>query len=83
MIVFSTFLIGCVNYSEIPSHHTLSEVVVPQCLSKLSSTKFLYLTMFILWWTWQAIRFITDIPALREMHNFYIFLLNIPDVNKQ
>ncbi|KAG1448965.1 hypothetical protein G6F46_011064 [Rhizopus delemar] len=83
MIVFSTFLIGCVNYSEIPSHHTLSEVVVPQCLSKLSSTKFLYLIMFILWWTWQAIRFITDIPALREMHNFYIFLLNIPDEDMQ
>ncbi|KAG1180137.1 hypothetical protein G6F70_006586 [Rhizopus microsporus] len=79
MIVFSTFLVGCVNYSEIPSSHSLDQVIVPQCLSKLSTTKFLYLIMFVLWWLWQAIRFVTDIPALKEMYNFYTILLNIPD----
>ncbi|KAI9279166.1 autophagy protein Apg9-domain-containing protein [Sporodiniella umbellata] len=83
MIVFSTLLIGCVNYSEIPTHHSLNEVLVPQCLSKLSTTKSFYLTMFVLWWGWQVARFVTDIPALREMHNFYIYLLNIPDEDMQ
>ena len=81
MIVFSTFLVGCVNYSEIPSSHSLDQVIVPQCLSKLSTTKFLYLIMFVLWWLWQAIRFVTDIPALKEMYNFYTILLNIPDAS--
>jgi hypothetical protein len=33
-IIFSTFLVGCVNYSEIPNHHKLSEVLEPQCISK-------------------------------------------------
>jgi hypothetical protein len=33
-IIFSTFLVSCVNYSDIPSHNKLSEVLEPQCLSK-------------------------------------------------
>ncbi|KAI7898327.1 autophagy protein Apg9-domain-containing protein [Cokeromyces recurvatus] len=83
IILFSTFLIGCINYSDITSHHTLGEVIEPQCLSKLSSTKVLFISIFIIWWIWQAIRFITDLPMLREMHNFYIHLLLIPDEDMQ
>ncbi|KAI9337664.1 autophagy protein Apg9-domain-containing protein [Pilaira anomala] len=83
IIMFSTFLIGCINYSEITSHHKLSEVVEPQCLSKLSITKVLFLCIFIAWWIWQGIRFITDIPMLKEMHNFYTHLLLIPDQDMQ
>jgi autophagy-related protein 9 len=37
--------------------------------------------IFIVWWGWQAIRFIADLPVLREMHNFYTHLLLIPDVS--
>ncbi|KAI8886343.1 APG9-domain-containing protein [Backusella circina FSU 941] len=83
MIIFSTFLVGCVNYSEITSHHKLSEVIEPQCISKLSTTKVLFLSIFITWWIWQAYRFVTDLPALREMNNFYTHLLNIPDQDMQ
>ncbi|GAN11252.1 APG9-domain-containing protein [Mucor ambiguus] len=83
IIIFSTFLIGCINYSEITSHHTLAEVVEPQCLSRLSATKFLFLSIFIIWWCWQALRFITDLPMLREMHNFYTHLLLVPDKDMQ
>ncbi|KAL7328527.1 autophagy protein atg9 [Mucor circinelloides] len=83
IIIFSTFLIGCINYSEITSHHTLAEVVEPQCLSRLSATKFLFLSIFIIWWCWQALRFITDLPMLREMHNFYTHLLLVPDQDMQ
>ncbi|KAI8974109.1 autophagy protein Apg9-domain-containing protein [Pilobolus umbonatus] len=83
IIMFSTFLIGCIRYTEIHDHKSLADVIEPQCLSKLSATKFLFLTIFVLWWIWQAIRFITDIPALREMSNFYSHLLHIPDVNMQ
>ncbi|KAI8142775.1 autophagy protein Apg9-domain-containing protein [Fennellomyces sp. T-0311] len=83
VIMFSTFLIGCVNYSEIPHHSTLSEVVVPQCISKLSGTTTLFLVIFILWWGWQALRFVLDYPALKEMHNFYHHLLEIPDEDIQ
>lgn len=34
LIFFSTFLVGCVNYSDIPTHHSLSEVLVPHCYSR-------------------------------------------------
>ncbi|KAI8048954.1 autophagy protein Apg9-domain-containing protein [Gilbertella persicaria] len=83
IIGFSTFLVGCVNYSEITSHHKLADVIEPHCLSRLSATKFLFLLIFIVWWGYQAIRFITDLPRLQEMHNFYTHLLLIPDQDMQ
>ncbi|ORZ16327.1 autophagy protein Apg9-domain-containing protein [Absidia repens] len=83
LIFYSTFLVGCVNYSEIPNRHSLSEVIIPHCYSRLSSSTFLFLTMFIIWWTWQAIRFLRDIPSLNEMYNFYHHLLEIPDKDMQ
>ncbi|KAI8342329.1 autophagy protein Apg9-domain-containing protein [Chlamydoabsidia padenii] len=83
LIFFSTFLVGCINYSDIPNHHSLSEVLVPHCYSRLSSSTFLFLTMFIIWWFWQAIRFLRDIPSLNEMYNFYHHLLEIPDKDMQ
>ncbi|KAG2212756.1 hypothetical protein INT46_010716 [Mucor plumbeus] len=83
IIIFSTFLIGCINYAEITSHHTLADVIEPQCLSRLSATKFLFLSIFTVWWCWQALRFITDLPMLREMHNFYTHLLLVPDQDMQ
>ncbi|KAI9253926.1 autophagy protein Apg9-domain-containing protein [Phascolomyces articulosus] len=83
VIGFSTFLIGCVEYSEIPNHSSLSDVLVPQCISRLSGTKTMFLVIFILWWIWQALRFILDWPALKEMHEFYYHLLEIPDEDIQ
>lgn len=34
VIFFSTFLIGCVDYSDIKHHTKLSEVVIPHCYSR-------------------------------------------------
>ncbi|KAF7729513.1 autophagy protein atg9 [Apophysomyces ossiformis] len=45
----------------------------------LSVTTTLFLTIFIAWWAWQVIRFVVDITVLRQMHDFYKYLLNIPD----
>ncbi|KAI9495771.1 APG9-domain-containing protein [Zychaea mexicana] len=83
VIGFSTFLIGCVDYSEIPHHTSLSDVLVPQCISRLSGTTTMFLVIFILWWAWQALRFVLDWPALKEMHDFYHHLLEIPDEDIQ
>ncbi|CEP18256.1 hypothetical protein [Parasitella parasitica] len=60
-----------------------SDVIEPQCLSRLSATKVLFLSIFIIWWCWQALRFVTDLPMLREMHNFYTHLLLVPDQDMQ
>ncbi|CAO3606851.1 unnamed protein product [Cunninghamella blakesleeana] len=83
VIFFSTFLIGCVDYPDIRHHTKLSEVVIPHCYSRLSSSTSLFLFIFIIWWVWEAVRFIRDIPALREMHNFYEHLLEVPDKDMQ
>ncbi|KAI9320896.1 APG9-domain-containing protein [Dichotomocladium elegans] len=79
VISFSVFLVGCVDYAEIPNHHSLAEVMIPQCVSRLSGTMQMFLVIFILWWVMQAIRFVLDWPAIKEMHNFYHYLLDIPD----
>lgn len=83
VIGFSTFLIGCVDYAEIPHHHALGEVVIPQCVSRLSGTTTMFLITFVMWWIWQAFRFIMDYPVLKDMHNFYHHLLEIPDKDIQ
>ncbi|OZJ04471.1 hypothetical protein BZG36_02682 [Bifiguratus adelaidae] len=83
VIVFSTFLFGCVHLQKIPHHPSLSDVIEPQCLSRMSGTMWLYLLAFGSWWIWQAFRFVLELPFLADMHNFYQYLLHIPDTEMQ
>jgi hypothetical protein len=48
---------------------------------RLSFGKVLFLLIFIVWWVWQALHFWWDLPALNEMHKFYVYLLQISDVS--
>lgn len=48
---------------------------------RLSGTTTMFLITFVMWWIWQAFRFIMDYPVLKDMHNFYHHLLEIPDVS--
>ncbi|KAI9023081.1 autophagy protein Apg9-domain-containing protein [Phycomyces nitens] len=83
LLSFSTFLIGCIDYRAIPNHHSLSEVVSFGGLSSLPFPITLVLTIFVIWWILQAIRFVWDISSLMEIHDFYLHLLGIPDQDMQ
>ncbi|KAE8227842.1 hypothetical protein CF326_g7247 [Tilletia indica] len=83
VICFSTFLLGCVDYSAIKHDGLLSDVIVPQCVNHLSS--FAVLLLFALGggFSWLVIRFGVGISRLVAMHGFYHHLLGIPDADVQ
>ncbi|CAD6981607.1 unnamed protein product [Tilletia controversa] len=80
---FSTFLLGCVDYSAIKHDGLLSDVIVPQCVNHFSS--FAVLLLFALGggFVWLVFRFSVGISRLVAMHGFYEHLLGIPDADVQ
>ncbi|KAF7295466.1 hypothetical protein MIND_01086400 [Mycena indigotica] len=85
VIGFSTFLLGCVDYSRI-RHETsmkLSDVVVSRCVSRFSGFTLLFFILFIAFYVWQIVAFVLSIFRLVDMYNFYTHLLKIPDEDVQ
>ncbi|KAF9931637.1 autophagy protein atg9 [Linnemannia zychae] len=83
VIGFSTYLIGCVDYSRLRHSKHLSEVIVPQCVHKLPTGTFIVLLLFATFWVGQLIRLVYDVPEMVDMRNFYTYLLLIPDEDIQ
>ncbi|EPQ57867.1 APG9-domain-containing protein [Gloeophyllum trabeum ATCC 11539] len=85
VIAFSTFLLGCVDYSRIkPEGITrLSDVVVDRCVSRFSGFTFLFFLLFSAFYCWQVVSYVMDVVRLVDMYNFYTHLLRIPDEDIQ
>ncbi|MBE7181152.1 MAG: hypothetical protein INR71_08085 [Terriglobus roseus] len=79
VVVFITFLTQCVDYAELPKRNKLSDIVVPQCTRKFGAGYNLLLWLFAVGWIYLLIQYLIDIPRLWDMHNFYHYLLGIPD----
>ncbi|KAH8099544.1 APG9-domain-containing protein [Cristinia sonorae] len=85
VIGFSTFLLGCVDYSRIrPEQATrLSEVVVPYCVSRFSGFTLLFFLLFTSFFIWQIVTYVLSVVRLMDMYRFYTYLLRIPDADIQ
>ncbi|KAF9340433.1 autophagy protein atg9 [Linnemannia elongata] len=83
VIGFATYLIGCVDYPRLRHSRHLSEVIIPQCVHKLSTGTFVVLLLFATFWIGQLTRLIYDVPEMVDMRNFYTYLLQIPDEDIQ
>ncbi|KAF8163406.1 autophagy protein Apg9-domain-containing protein [Crassisporium funariophilum] len=86
VIGFSTFLLGCIDYSSLRRHnHTqLSAVIVEHCVSsRFSGFTLLFFLLFTAFYIWQIISYAMSIRRLVDMYNFYTYLLKIPDVDIQ
>ncbi|KAJ7219579.1 putative transmembrane protein [Mycena pura] len=85
VIGFSTFLLGCVDYSRMrhESSMKLSDVVVNRCVSKFSGFTLLFFILFIAFYAWQIVAFVLSVFRLVDMYNFYTHLLKIPDADIQ
>lgn len=85
VIGFSTFLLGCVDYSKLwhGSATRLSEIVVNKCVSKFHGLALLFFILFLAFYIWQIISFVLDIHRLIDMYNFYTHLLKVPDADIQ
>lgn len=82
MVAFSTFLLGCVDYSRFQLHTTLhlSDVLVDHCVSEFTGFSFLFFLFFCAFWIWNLVTFAFGILRLLDMYRFYTYLLGIPDV---
>ncbi|KAK3842232.1 MAG: autophagy protein Apg9-domain-containing protein [Linnemannia gamsii] len=83
VIGFATYLVGCVDYPRLRHSRHLSEVIIPQCGSKLSTGTFVVLLLFATFWIGQLTRLAYDVPEMVDMRNFYTYLLQIPDEDIQ
>jgi autophagy-related protein 9 len=83
VIGFSTFLLGCVDYSRIREDEItrLSDVVVDRCVSKFSGFTLLFFLLFAAFYVWQIISFVFEVMRLVNMYKFYTYLLRIPDAD--
>lgn len=83
VIGFSTFLFGCIDYTKIQQHGQLSNIIVPQCVSRFSAFGFLAFIAFLAVYGLQITRFILGLKRLHTMHLFFTELLEIPEADIQ
>ncbi|KAG8876541.1 autophagy protein atg9 [Tulasnella sp. 331] len=85
VIAFSTFLLGCVDYSLVHQDGTgrLADLIVPRCVSRFSGFTFLFFLCFGLFYVIQVVSFVREILRLVDMYKFYTYLLDIPDPDLQ
>ncbi|KAI9657277.1 MAG: autophagy protein atg9 [Trizodia sp. TS-e1964] len=83
VVGFTTFLTMCVDYSKIRDSTKMSEILIPQCTKKMSGSANTLLWLFSLIWVIKLFQYVVDIRRLIHMHNFYLYLLEIPDSDIQ
>ncbi|KAG8929327.1 autophagy protein atg9 [Tulasnella sp. 418] len=85
VIAFSTFLLGCVDYSRVSQDGTgrLSDIVVDHCVSRFSGFTLFFFICFGIFYVFQVVEFIRGTLRLVDMYRFYTHLLGIPDADIQ
>ncbi|KAL6300502.1 APG9-domain-containing protein [Sparassis latifolia] len=85
VIGFSTFLLGCVDYSRVRHDkvNRLSEVIVDRCVSRFSGFTLIFFILFTAFFVWQTATYVLGIMRLVDMYSFYTHLLHIPDADIQ
>lgn len=79
VVGFSTFLTSCIDYRKVRSSHIMAEILIPKCTKNMSSTTNLLIWLFAFCWIGKLFQYLLDIRRLHRMHNFYRYLLDIPD----
>ncbi|OAT03668.1 autophagy protein Apg9 [Blastomyces gilchristii SLH14081] len=83
VVGFTVFLTSCIDYRRVPNSKTMTEIVVPQCVRKMSASSTLLLWLFSIFWIYQAVRYLLDLRRLYHLHDFYHYLLGISDTDIQ
>ncbi|MBW0479481.1 hypothetical protein O181_019196 [Austropuccinia psidii MF-1] len=83
VIGFSTFLIGCIDYSILKKSHHLHQVIVPKCVSRFSGFGLLFVLGFSSYYAWKVLKFGQEIARLWQMHEFFTHLLEVSEADIQ
>jgi autophagy-related protein 9 len=78
-----TFMLSCIDYSKLRGSTKFEQIRVPQCYEKLPWYWNFFIWVFVLVLVFRFVQEIQNIPRWLEMHDFYKYLLDIPDKDIQ
>lgn len=80
---FSTFLTNCINYHKVRGSKTLDDILIQKCTTKMSVSSTFLIWLFTFFWIGKVFQYLLDIRRLKNMHDFYFYLLGITDAEIQ
>ncbi|KAL4920326.1 autophagy protein Apg9-domain-containing protein [Aspergillus aurantiobrunneus] len=83
IVGFTTFLTSCIDYHRVRWSKTLDQILIPKCISKMSMSSTFLLWLLCLFWIGKVFQLLLDIRRLRNMHDFYHYLLGVSDAEIQ
>ncbi|KAI9824195.1 MAG: hypothetical protein M1819_000907 [Sarea resinae] len=83
VVGFTSFLTMCIDYKSVPGSRTMSQILIPQCTKKMSGSANLLLWLFTFLWIAKLFQYAVDLRRLKRIHDFYHYLLEIPDSDIQ
>lgn len=84
VVFISTYLGCCIDYSKLPGSHKISDVYIQKCYTtQITGTSKVLLWGFYIFVALKLIQFYFDIKALRDIRNFYVYLLEVSDKDLQ
>lgn len=82
-MVFSSLLGFCVDYSRIHTENSLSKIMVPHCMSRMSGSAIFAQWVISFFCVYKLVTYLLDLRRLLDIYNFYTHLLEIPDSDMQ
>lgn len=61
----------------------MSQVLIPKCAKNMSGSANFLIWLFVFLWICKLFQYFIDIRRLKHMHDFYLYLLEIPDTDVQ
>ncbi|KAL6721183.1 autophagy protein atg9 [Lecanora helva] len=83
VVAFSTFLTSCIDYKLVPKSKKMQEILIPQCTKKMSGFQNFLIWLFAFFWICKVFQYAYDFRRLRQMQNFYQYLLEVSDMDIQ
>ncbi|CEP62561.1 autophagy protein ATG9 LALA0_S05e08372g [Lachancea lanzarotensis] len=84
VVLVSTYLGCCIDYSKLSTSHKISDIQIPQCYNtQITGASKVLLWGFYIFVGLKTLQFYSDLKALRDIRNFYTYLLDIPDKELQ
>ncbi|KAI9368740.1 autophagy protein Apg9-domain-containing protein [Aspergillus egyptiacus] len=83
VVGFTTFLTSCINYHKLRGAKSLDHILVQNCTKKMSMSSTFLLWLLCFFWIGRVFQTLLDIRRLKNMHDFYHYLLGISDAEIQ
>ncbi|KAL4745880.1 hypothetical protein BDW72DRAFT_198229 [Aspergillus terricola var. indicus] len=83
VVGFTTFLTNCIDYRLVRTSKTLDQILIAKCTSNMSASSTFLLWLLCLFWIGKVFQLVFDVRRLKNMHDFYHYLLGVSDAEIQ